>query len=182
MKKGIVFIMFSLCINVPLFSQEVCSIEDLVEFQNLMEGCSGLTNQAKSNYEKARPSIEGIAQRNGFTMYEYHYVNGNLGQGEMSSYCCFLYKNCKISKDEHSYPTFTPTKSGVSCVIDKGYIQVYNKNTFNELVQKIKERCGNKVYSYTEDEEEIHYYYDGKYCFWINYGYTIGIRKKQYFM
>ena len=121
---------------------EICAIEDIVEFFNLMEGCSDLTSIAKSNYQKARPFIEAIAKRNGFTMYEYHYVNGDLGDGEMSSYICYLYKNCTISKDSTGYPTFTPSNNGGSCYIGGGEISVADKQAYDELVRHVKERCG----------------------------------------
>lgn len=147
----------------------ILSIDDIVEFQNLMKGCSGLTNQAKSNYQKARPSIEAIAKKNGFTIYEYHYVNGDLGEGETSSYCCYLYKNCKISKSETGYPTFTPTNNEVCCVLSDGEIIVYDKDSYDELVRQVKEKCGGKLHSETEDDgEESHFYSDGKYCYYMD--------------
>ena len=161
----------------------ICDLKDIVEFQNLMQGCSGLTSQAKSNYQKAKHSIVAIAKRNDFTIYEYHYVNGDLGQGEMSSYCCYLYKNCTISKGEDGYPTFTPTYKGHGCVLSDGEITVYDKDSYDELVRWIKERCGNKLYSEAEgDGEDVHYYSDGKYCYYIDCigsgEYRIPIRKQ----
>ena len=161
----------------------ICDLKDIVEFQNLMQGCSGLTSQAKSNYQKAKHSIEAIAKRNDFTIYEYHYVNGDLGQGEMSSYCCYLYKNCTISKGEDGYPTFTPTYKGHGCVLSDGEITVYDKDSYDELVRWIKERCGNKLYSEAEgDGEDVHYYSDGKYCYYIDCigsgEYRVPIRKQ----
>lgn len=161
----------------------ICELKDIVEFQNLMQGCSGLTSHAKSNYQKAKHSIEAIAKRNDFTIYEYHYVNGDLGQGEMSSYCCYLYKNCTISKGEDGYPTFTPTYKGHGCVLSDGEITVYDKDSYDELVRWIKERCGNKLYSEAEGEgEDVHYYSDGKYCYYIDCigsgEYRIPIRKQ----
>ena len=170
--------------NTEASEQEmIISIDDIVEFQNLMEGCSGLTNQAKSNYQKARPSIEVIAKRNGFTIYEYHYINGDLGDGEMSSYCCYLYKNCTINKSETGYPTFTPSNNEVCCVLSDGEIIVYDKDSYDELVRQVKEKCEDKLYSETEgDGEESHYYSDGKYCYymdWVGSGeYRIPIRKQ----
>lgn len=170
--------------NTEASEQEmIISIDDIVEFQNLMEGCSGLTNQAKSNYQKARPSIEVIAKRNGFTIYEYHYINGDLGDGEMSSYCCYLYKNCTINKSETGYPTFAPTNNEVCCVLSDGGIIVYDKDSYDELVRQVKEKCGGKLHSETEDDgEESHFYSDGKYCYYMDCvgsgEYRIPIRKQ----
>ena len=173
----------SITVDEAIPEQEmICDYEDIVEFQNLMQGCSGLTSQAKSNYQKARPSIEAIAKKNGFIMYEYHYVNGDLGQGEMSSYCCYLYKNCTIRKSD-GYPTFTPTNKGIGCVLSDGEITVYDKDSYDKLVKQIREKCGNQLYSETEGvEEEEHYYSDGKYCYYMDCigsgEYRIPIRKK----
>lgn len=165
------------------FREKICSLNDVVEFQNLMQGCSGLTNQAKSNYQEARPAIEAIAKRNGFKIYEYHYVNGDLGDGEMSSYCCFLYKKCSISTSETGYPTFTPTNKGLGCVLSDGEITVYDRDLYDELVRQIKERCEDKLFSEVEgDGEDSHYYSDGKYCYYIDCigsgVYWVSIRKK----
>ena len=149
--------------------EKICTIEDIVEFMDLTQGCSGLTVEAKSNYQKARPYIEAIAKRYGFTIYEYHYVNGDLGQGEMSSYCCYLYKNCTISKDETGYPTFTPTNKGIGCILSYGEITLYDRDSYDELIRQIKERCENKLYSEIEgDGEEAYYYTDGKYCYYTD--------------
>lgn len=146
-------------------SEVLCSIDDVVAFYSLMKTCiSDYTERVKKQYEIIKPSIEEIARRNNLEIYVYHYVNGNLGDGELSSYECYLYKNCKLTISDTGYPTFSPADDGVSYVIGSSGIMVYKKDLYDELLKMLIAKCGNKLYMYSS-EDSFDYYTDGSYFY-----------------
>ena len=163
MKKLFLLFAMALIAHTSCLSQELVSIDDFVELHSLLQNCLSNKN-AKSNYEKVRPRIVELAEKNGLSLYEYHHYNGM----DMWSYNCFLYKNCQITKDRTGYPSFTPTKGGVSMVIDNGFDYiVYSKNSFAQIVDMVKKKCDGKLYTLMEDEEPTYFYTDGKLCYLV---------------